>query len=323
MQKEPPEPPSKFVHDNVTLALQASVFFVDMDGLHDGQAIKTIIGDLQPRKMVSYSLREIWSRAQLCPDSGQVVSRSLARLHQILEHHQSDEGYICPGKRRGGQDWRTGCKLFYHARRFYLVRVVFQVVTGELVLSCVFGQQLTFPQYEDYEVAVVDGRIIFSAGSTVPTLEASFVPIPPVVKDVKVEDVTEAPATENEDEEMPQVKAEPMEVEQEVLPEPVKAAPQPLSSMSVPSSIFVGDLRLAVLKNRLGSLPAPIPAEFAGEGVLICGPGVLQGEDAKAGSIVAVRKLSEGNIVLEGGVGKTYDEVRRELYKGFAQVVAS
>ena len=32
--------------------LKATVTFVDMEGLHDGQAIKTIIGDLQPRKLV-------------------------------------------------------------------------------------------------------------------------------------------------------------------------------------------------------------------------------------------------------------------------------
>ena len=52
-QKAPPEPPSKFIRETLTVNLQASVFYVDMEGLHDGQAIKTIIGDLQPRKIVS------------------------------------------------------------------------------------------------------------------------------------------------------------------------------------------------------------------------------------------------------------------------------
>jgi hypothetical protein len=32
------------------------VFYVDMDGLHDGQAIKTIVSDLQPRKLVGTPL---------------------------------------------------------------------------------------------------------------------------------------------------------------------------------------------------------------------------------------------------------------------------
>lgn len=49
----PPEPPSKFIREEVTLDLRASIEYVDMDGMHDGQAIKTIIADLQPRKLVS------------------------------------------------------------------------------------------------------------------------------------------------------------------------------------------------------------------------------------------------------------------------------
>lgn len=32
--------------------LKASIFYVDMEGVHDGEAIKRIISDLQPRKMV-------------------------------------------------------------------------------------------------------------------------------------------------------------------------------------------------------------------------------------------------------------------------------
>jgi len=51
-QKVPPEPPSKYVSETIKIELKASVFFVDMEGLHDGQAIKTIISDLQPRKLV-------------------------------------------------------------------------------------------------------------------------------------------------------------------------------------------------------------------------------------------------------------------------------
>ena len=167
---------------------------------------------------------------------------------------------------------------------------------------------------------------MFSAGSTIPTLEATYVAIPPAAKEVKAEpeNVEVAQITESADVE---VKAEPdidmSEKENEAAPKSLKSLEQPvLSTVPVPSSIFVGDLRLAILKARLGSLDTPIPAEFAGEGVLICGPGVREGAAAKAGSIVAVRKLAEGSIVLEGGIGRTYDYVRRELYKGFAQVVA-
>ena len=46
------EPPSKFITEEINLELKASIFYVDMDGMHDGQAIKTIISDLQPRRLV-------------------------------------------------------------------------------------------------------------------------------------------------------------------------------------------------------------------------------------------------------------------------------
>jgi len=170
-------------------------------------------------------------------------------------------------------------------------------------------------QFEGYEVAMLDGKIAFSAGSTVPTLEASSVSIPPAQKEVKPEEEGNGVY-----EDVVMVKTEPS-----ASPSPPPVALKPTKAESspatLPGSLFVGDLRLARLKARLASLS--IPAEFAGEGVLVCGPGIHQGADAKGGSIVAVRKLEEGKIVLEGGVGMVYFAVRRELYSGFARVVAA
>lgn len=104
------------------------------------------------------------------------------------------------------------------------------------------------------------------------------------------------------------------------------------SALPLPASLFIGDLRLTLLRTRLQSLTPPIPVEFAGSGILICGPGVLalsnggqseQGKEVvKAGSIVAVRKGEKG-VVVEGGVGVVYDLVRKEVYGSFAQVSAA
>lgn len=55
-QQAPPEPPSKSVTETTVVDLRASVFYVDMDGLHDGAAIKTIVTDLQPRQLVGHPL---------------------------------------------------------------------------------------------------------------------------------------------------------------------------------------------------------------------------------------------------------------------------
>lgn len=178
---------------------------------------------------------------------------------------------------------------------------------------------------------MVDGHIAFSAGSTVPVVEGLNVILPP--REVKPEaepdqptaaitEIPDEPSAEAMDQDVV-VKEEPVEPEPPVTPVAPKPAKAEVKSSFLPGSLFVGDLRLANLKARLSALTPPIAAEFAGEGVLICGPGVNKGPSAKGGSVVAVRKLGEGQIVLEGGIGRTYESVRKELYKGFARVVAA
>jgi cleavage and polyadenylation specificity factor subunit 2 len=178
---------------------------------------------------------------------------------------------------------------------------------------------------------MLNGKIAFSAGSTVPILETSTAVLPPV-RESKTEEpaahehIPSVPAPDVEGDE-PFIKTEPAGEPETLLPDPTQVAEEvkPMLPLPLPSSLFVGDLRLAALKARLAA--KSIPAEFAGEGVLICGPGVslerAEGDDLKGGSIVAVRKLAEGSIVLEGSVGKVYFDVRRELYGGLAQVATA
>lgn len=107
----------------------------------------------------------------------------------------------------------------------------------------------------------------------------------------------------------------------------------------LPQSIYIGDLRLTALTTTLNGLD--IPVEFAGEGTLICGPGVPQlvqkyqeasekgqptediAMDAEIGEIVVIRKSTEGKLQLEGGVtnGEVYYQVRKALYGSFAEVI--
>jgi cleavage and polyadenylation specificity factor subunit 2 len=46
------EPPSKFVSSIVDIQLSCRLLFVDMEGLNDGRAVKTIVPQINPRKMV-------------------------------------------------------------------------------------------------------------------------------------------------------------------------------------------------------------------------------------------------------------------------------
>lgn len=84
------------------------------------------------------------------------------------------------------------------------------------------------------------------------------------------------------------------------------------AQVELPHSTMIGDLKLATLKARLGAVG--VPAEFAGEGVLVCG-------DIAGGShVVAVRKMGRGNVVIEGGACEIYYTVRKEVYALYAIV---
>jgi cleavage and polyadenylation specificity factor subunit 2 len=54
-QKVPEEVPSKYVSTAVEVQLACRLLFVDLEGLNDGRAIKTIIPKVAPRKLVSLS----------------------------------------------------------------------------------------------------------------------------------------------------------------------------------------------------------------------------------------------------------------------------
>lgn len=204
---------------------------------------------------------------------------------------------------------------------------------------------------------MVDAKLAYASGSTVPMLEASSVELPPLQPEAKEEapDVTEAPATEDaEDDKAAEIKEEKeLEIEEkaekeleesaetseakpeeaiqpedearpeeqmdvDVKEEPVdvkEATPPPSGPGRLPSSLFIGDLSLVALKKRLAS--QSIETEFGGEGVLVCKPG----DKTKSGNTrVVVRKLGEGRVVLEGSVSMIYFAVRKELYGSYAQV---
>jgi cleavage and polyadenylation specificity factor subunit 2 len=46
------EPPSKYVENEIEVQLACRLLFIDMEGLNDGRAVKTIVPQVNPRKMV-------------------------------------------------------------------------------------------------------------------------------------------------------------------------------------------------------------------------------------------------------------------------------
>lgn len=196
---------------------------------------------------------------------------------------------------------------------------------------------------------MVEGKIAFQMGSTVPTLERAELVLPRKEEEVEVKQepvdagaaqVVEAdskieieasdvePTDDTANKEEPEATdANPIDITEERPSPPKRPRRTPASrpTHSLPSSLFIGDLRLTVLRTRLQALTPPMPAEFAGSGILVCGPGVLALADqgvVKAGSIVAVRKGDSG-VEIEGSVGSVYDLVKKEVYGSFAQVSAA
>lgn len=52
---EQPEAPHKYIVENVEVPLNCSLFVVDMEGASDGRALKTILPQINPRKLVRFA----------------------------------------------------------------------------------------------------------------------------------------------------------------------------------------------------------------------------------------------------------------------------
>ncbi|GAA6003530.1 uncharacterized protein JCM10292_000399 [Rhodotorula paludigena] len=306
--EEKPEPPHKFVVDRVEVHLQAQLFVVDMEGLSDGRALKTILPQINPRKLVIVDGPEdaISDLASAC--------KSVTSMTQDVYTPALGE------KIKVGEETKN-----------------FSLRLGDSIMAT-----LRLSRVDDYEVAYVSGVVRIDPESDLPVLEratfgeTSAAPAEEAAPEAgeavpKVEDASAADGAADE-QKSPVQEAEP--VDPSVLP-PLKP------------SLFIGDLRLALLKERLASIK--VPSEFTGEGMLVCGPappeafgydftsaaqraGIDVRKGAKfvrdalldeameaSGGRVAVRKVGRGRLVVEGGPGETYFVVRKAVYALHAQ----
>ncbi|KAH9938343.1 cleavage and polyadenylation specificity factor subunit [Fomitopsis serialis] len=136
-KKAPTEPPSKFVRTEVDVQLACRLFFVDMEGLNDGRAVKTIVPQVNPRKMII-----VHAPAQATDALIESCSNIRAMTRDIYAPTQGENVQI-------GQ----------HTNSFSIS------LSDELLAS------LKISQFEDNEIGYVAGRISSLAGSTIPVLE--------------------------------------------------------------------------------------------------------------------------------------------------------
>lgn len=78
-QKAPLEPPSKFISSDIEIQLACRLLFVDLEGLNDGRAVKTIVPQVNPRKMVCLLIDLLHLPCLISPSH-----RSLSTPHLML-----------------------------------------------------------------------------------------------------------------------------------------------------------------------------------------------------------------------------------------------
>lgn len=238
-------------------------------------------------------------------------------------------------RRRGDQE------LLNQARRQH--HEVAEDVEGKLVASLAairtdIDMISLALQVEDYDVAYVSGVVQVDPESDIPVLERTA-----LTDAIPFSSIVAADADKNEDDEQVDGDASTTPTEEASTDSNALTAPANLLPPLQPS-LFIGDLRLTLLKERLSLLS--IPSEFAGEGVLVCGPAPPESFDFRskssrdvdprlgakavkeagmeealeaAGGKVAVRKMGRGRLVIEGSPGETYFVVRRIVYSLHAQ----
>ncbi|UZJ57241.1 hypothetical protein CBS101457_006561 [Exobasidium rhododendri] len=282
-KKKKQEPPSKFVVENLQVELSCRLDFIDMEGLGDGRALKTIIPQLEPRRLIlveSCTVQDRTSlRNSLCLVRGMTQDIRLPTQGEIVEIGEFTSN--------------------------------FTVNLGEEVLG-----SLKFSNFQDYQVALLKAKINYRVESSIAMLEASDDVGAKSTEEqesgTKVEPDEEVHGKDggsnNEDAAPPRKQASSSDVSSRTV-------------VQQPTTLFIGDLKLSSLKQSLAmSGQSSIPSEFIGQGTLVCGAGAFGGSNSGQEDVVTVRKENEGEIVIEGNISKTFYSIRDAVYALHAQV---
>ncbi|KAF5390545.1 hypothetical protein D9757_002618 [Collybiopsis confluens] len=149
MKRAALEPPSKFVTSEVDVHMSCRLLFVDLEGLSDGRAIKAIIPQIGPRKMVIVHGSD---------DATDTLIESWANIRAMTKDIHAP---------RIGESVQIGQQISNYSIS----------ISDELLSS------MRMSRFEDNEVGFVTGRVVTSASSIIPILEpvsvsAASKPIP-------------------------------------------------------------------------------------------------------------------------------------------------
>lgn len=285
-RKRKEEPPSKFVTDAVQVNLACRLEFIDMEGLGDGKALKIIVPQLEPRRVILVESCNASDRETLKRQFGAVRGMT------------------------------TDIRLPIQGERIEIGEFTFNftVNLGEDVLG-----GLRFSNFQDYQVALLKARINYRAESSIAMLEAAD-SRSSTVRDGSEGNSQTQVKSEEEEEEQGDLATQQAITSSSELAEIAAEEQKAVPLAEQPTTLFIGDLKLSSLKQSLAVVSNPsIPSEFIGQGTLICGSGAFGGNTSQQ-DVVTVRKENEGQIVIEGNVSRNFYSVRDAVYALHAQV---
>ncbi|KAL1735967.1 beta-lactamase-like protein [Schizophyllum commune] len=131
------EPPSKFVETEVEVQMACRLLFVDMEGLNDSRAVKTIVPKVNPRKMII---------VHATSDAADSLIESCGNIQAMTKDIYAPEF---------GQSVQIG----QQTSSFSIS------ISDELLAS------LRMSRFEDNEVGYITGRVVMHATTLLPTLE--------------------------------------------------------------------------------------------------------------------------------------------------------
>lgn len=282
-RKEQEEKPSKFVSETRTLHVACKVSFVDMDGLANGRAFKELLPRLQPRRLVLVGGME----AERTEMTRAMKERTMKNIFAPVQGERVQIGEFTAS---------------------------FTVHLGEGLLA-----GLDLSSFDDYQIAKIRAKVRYGAESNVPTLELDSSMDAAELNSTTL--VGRETAEGDGREEAGLDAGGPSTLAKEI-------------SASASKTLFIGDLRLSALKAALARAHR-MPSEFAGEGTLVCGADAFASGGSAAGAsnskqsgaaedgeggAVRVQKSGEGQIIIEGNVGRGFYKVRNAVYDLHAKV---
>ncbi|VVT50613.1 uncharacterized protein SAPINGB_P002822 [Magnusiomyces paraingens] len=303
--------PTKIIPKSAVLKVLCHLDFIDFDGVTDARSLRIILQQVEPRQLIflpsSLDIRN--------PRVSQKAQPSSTNVDEIVSEYEQAAAemkleLITKAPTNEAIITQIGSNSYSLIISPELEKVLkWQKITGDYSVAQVMGKlevtklentEQTQPQKEG-EVKTKEEKISSESSTSESNNEPNNEPLkiekdaPLAIKTEDSEDTLELTRVAlNNGLPSHLVRNQPKSVVRLV---PLQSTDDiVLARAHVTGPVTVGDIRLAELKRQLVALGHR--AEFKAEGILVC--------DNK----VAVRKLTQGNIVVEGGIGPEFYKVK-------------